>query len=871
MKRLIVTVVLLGICFYAGYATHNRAGEITYEQISDLTYRFTITTFTYTKSAANRAELTVEWGDNTTSVAPLAGPRVVLPNYYYHNTYEVEHTFPGPGTYKILVQDPNRNFGVKNIPNSVNTVFSIKTTMIISSWIGHNNTPELLNFPIDKAALNHVFIHNPSAYDPDGDSLSYKLTVCTGEDGKPIEGYNLPEASDSLVVDPVSGDLIWFTPVDTGVYNIAIDVEEWRKGVKIGNIVRDMQIDVYKTDNNPPENPPLIDYCVEAGEYIEFTVTSTDPDGDPVIHSMTGGPLDFSPDSATFDTDSTGFGFVTSTFRWQTSCDHVRKQPYRFVLKAEDVNNDISLVDLSNFTVKVLGKAPPNLEASPGSNTITLTWEPSPCDKAEGYNIYRRKGSSGFIPDSCENGVPDYTGYQLLDRVPGLNNTGYEDDNLGEGLIQGVEYCYLVTAYYVDGAESFASNEACNTLVPGLPAILNVSVEEVDENSGEIFLSWAMPRGIDTLAPEATGPYVYQILRKNTMDEEFQAIDSILTDNLEDTTYTDEMLNTVRFPYYYSVVLYNNTPGNRFIIGTNETASSLYLDVAASDNQIELSFKKRVPWLNTEYIVYRYNRSSMLFDSIGTTNENSYIDDKLVNGVEYTYQVVSKGWRPIGEIDYYNRNTSHINSGIPVDTVPPCPPRLTVEQLCDSLMNWLTWTNPNNSCTDDVVKYNIYYSPLYIDDLPLFDSTLSAEDTIYLHFPEETLAACYYVTAVDSFGNESAPSNRQCIDICVLYELPNVFSPNGDNINDMFTAKNLRGFVKNVDMNIYNRWGQLVFQTHDPYINWDGRHYQTGKILSSGVYYYICDVYEPRITGLEIRNMVGFIHVFSDRQGGHNE
>ncbi|MCK7540653.1 MAG: hypothetical protein MZV63_62060 [Marinilabiliales bacterium] len=44
----------------------------------------------------------------------------------------------------------------------------------------------LLNPPYDKAALGQVFIHNPAAFDPDGDSLSYKLTVCTKEDGKPI-------------------------------------------------------------------------------------------------------------------------------------------------------------------------------------------------------------------------------------------------------------------------------------------------------------------------------------------------------------------------------------------------------------------------------------------------------------------------------------------------------------------------------------------------------------------------------------------------------------------------------------------------------------------------------------------------------------
>jgi hypothetical protein len=166
-------------------ATHNRAGEITYVQLSDLTFEITITTFTYTLSFADRDQLEVEWGDNTKSIAPRVDI-LLLPNFYKRNIYKVTHTYPGPGIYRIVVQDPNRNFGVQNIPNSVNVVFSISTILTVNPSMGYNSTPVLLNPPYDKAALGYVFIHNPAAYDPDGDSLSYQLTVCTRDDGKPI-------------------------------------------------------------------------------------------------------------------------------------------------------------------------------------------------------------------------------------------------------------------------------------------------------------------------------------------------------------------------------------------------------------------------------------------------------------------------------------------------------------------------------------------------------------------------------------------------------------------------------------------------------------------------------------------------------------
>ena len=68
MKRLSALLLLLLNGLFLS-ATHNRAGEITYVQLSDLTYEITLTTFTYTKSLADRPQLDVNWGDNSISTA----------------------------------------------------------------------------------------------------------------------------------------------------------------------------------------------------------------------------------------------------------------------------------------------------------------------------------------------------------------------------------------------------------------------------------------------------------------------------------------------------------------------------------------------------------------------------------------------------------------------------------------------------------------------------------------------------------------------------------------------------------------------------------------------------------------------------------
>ena len=52
----------------------------------------------------------------------------------------------------------------------------------------------------------------------------------------------------------------------------------------------------------------------------------------------------------------------------------------------------------------------------------------------------------------------------------------------------------------------------------------------------------------------------------------------------------------------------------------------------------------------------------------------------------------------------------------------------------------------------------------------------------------------------------------------------------------------------NRDANL-NRWGQLVFETNDPSIMWDGRNLN-GEDLVEGVYYYTCLVFEQRVSGV---------------------
>jgi len=855
-------LVLVCFRFLNLSATHNRAGEITYVQLSDLTYEITITTYTYTLSFADRPNLDVEWGDNTTSTASRIS-MLTLPNFYRRNIYKINHTYPGPGVYKIVVQDPNRNAGVKNIPNSVNVVFSMSTILIVNPSMGSNSTPVLLNPPYDKAAYGYLFIHNPAAYDPDGDSLSYKLTVCTREDGIPIENYSLPPATNSIRVDSITGDLIWDAPADTGTFNIAMEIQEWRNGIKIGVVNRDMQIEVFTTDNKPPVNSPLSDYCIEVGDSINFLFFATDINNDVLSLKAISGVFSLSSCPAQFIKVDSIPGYASATFRWLPCHEAVRNQPYDVIFKSDDYGS-VKLSDIDNMKIKVLGPAPSIVNAIPEGKLIRLTWSDYGTDVIAGFSIYRREGASLFNPDSCTSGIPPSTGFLKVGYIAGSSTTSFTDSDNGQGLQFGKEYTYRIVAVYPNGTESKASNEITSTLVSGVPVIKNVSVRNTDAVNGSIFISWRKPDQLDTI-PNANGPYEYLIFRATGVDgETYEQIKSITSIDLNDTIFVDTLFNTQSTGYLYRIELWNDESGNRFLIGEPGYASSVFITINPGDRKTRFIVNRNVPWINTRYDFFRLNEVTSVYDSIGSTNQLTFTDDGLENGKQYCYYVRSVGGYLAENMPKDLINLSQINCSTPVDNEPPCPPVINVSSQCDSLYNLITWAIDDPICFDDIVGYYLYSKMTFEEDLELLTTINDKYIFSYRHYPGDIVSGCYAVSAFDANGNEGDKSVMVCIDSCNFYEIPNVFTPNGDDINDWLVAK-ASGLVEKIDFKMFNRSGLLLFRTEDPKINWDGTY--KGKIVSPGVYFYQCDVYERRITGLELFHLSGFVHVITEEGG----
>ncbi len=92
----------------------------------------------------------------------------------------------------------------------------------------------------------------------------------------------------------------------------------------------------------------------------------------------------------------------------------------------------------------------------------------------------------------------------------------------------------------------------------------------------------------------------------------------------------------------------------------------------------------------------------------------------------------------------------------------------------------------------------------------------------------------YCVTA----SNNNGCFDTDCVEIEVIGNstlyIPNTFTPNGDGVNDIFLVPCTN--VEKFHIVIFNRWGNLLFETNDINVGWDGKYY--GEEVSEGIYVY---------------------------------
>ena len=751
MMRKLMLILGMVFCFaFTARATHQRAAEITYTWLGGNAYEFTLTCYTYTPSPAGlqRDSLLVQWGDGNEEYIP----RVVMQNLgddYTLNVYKQIHNFSSSGSYIISMEDANRNFGVINVPNSVMVPMHIETELVINPFLGYNNSVQLLNAPVDKGCVGKLYLHNPSAYDPDGDSLSYKLINCKGLDGLDIPGYSFPEASHSFEMDPATGELRWENPLLQGEYNVAFMVEDWRHGVKVGSVIRDMQILISACSNNLPEIQCDDFYCLVAGEQLGFKISASDPDGNQVTLTASGAPFEVAVSPAVLNPE-TAIGLNPQMeFVWNTSYAHIRNTPYQVVIHAKDDDTPVSLTNVKTVTINVMAPKVQGLTAEVHGHDATLSWMPYPCPNAVALLVYRKAGCDGYEPDPCETGIRE--GYQLLTTLNNVAATSYTDLDLP----QGMAYEYRVLAQFPDGALSIVSDAACVMLKNDSPLMTHVTNDSIDLVSGHVVTCWAEPKEIDA---QYVAPFSYSLTRilNGETSVVYEGTDTTFLDASIDLSEANTLVYKVEM-----------RDAQQQLMGTSATASAVMLSANGFNEEANLSWSEAVPWLVDSTQVYKEEDGRFVYVATVTTME--YTDTDVESDETYRY---------------YVRTFGHY----------------TIEGVMHPLVNY------------------------------------SAIKTVRIGHEEPT----------EEFS----------------YTLPNVITPNGDGFNDVFEPK-VTGLslITGAKTVIFNRWGNILFDTDDPLIQWDGKSKQTKMDCPPGTYFYVTDITYVGVTGEESLHLQGSITI----------
>ncbi|MCB0687930.1 MAG: gliding motility-associated C-terminal domain-containing protein [Saprospiraceae bacterium] len=125
------------------------------------------------------------------------------------------------------------------------------------------------------------------------------------------------------------------------------------------------------------------------------------------------------------------------------------------------------------------------------------------------------------------------------------------------------------------------------------------------------------------------------------------------------------------------------------------------------------------------------------------------------------------------------------------------------------------------------------------------DAGRSLERDPRFTFPD---TGTYQVDLIAIHANGCKDTASALIDVLprVTYYMPNAFTPNGDGKNDFFIGTGYTDGMRDFELTIWSRWGELLFKTEDPGEGWDGTKQNTGEDLAVGVYVYQVKYTDPR-------------------------
>ncbi len=377
----VISIALIFGIHQQVYGTHAMGLDLTYERVGADSFLVTLAFYRDCAgvNAANSYNINVRsatCGYNFNESLPRVGTaQETTPVCASLTTQCSGGTFPGSEEYvyqKIIVLPAQcddwfisnriccRNNGITTINNPGSQSIYVETT-IDNTII--NNSPIFSNNPVPFVCSDQSYCFNNGAVDPDGDSLVYSLVTPrtnTGVGDTVTFNTGFTKSSPitsnpALSIDSSTGDICMFPTDSTEIGVMAILVEEYRNGVKIGSIMRDIQMRIIGCPNG--NTTPSVSGINGTNNYttkvcantnLTFSIFANDPDTGQTITMTWNGAIT----GATFNTSGNP---PTGVFSWTPTLADVRNQPHCFTVEVSDDNCPFNAAQTFSYCITVVG------------------------------------------------------------------------------------------------------------------------------------------------------------------------------------------------------------------------------------------------------------------------------------------------------------------------------------------------------------------------------------------------------------------------------------------------------------------------------------------------------------------------------------
>ncbi|REJ83554.1 MAG: T9SS C-terminal target domain-containing protein [Bacteroidetes bacterium] len=341
------------------YASHAAGGDLTYTYLGNNQYRITFTFYrdcfgisaptTKTVAIASAScgltvpSVTLTRDPNVVEITAACSTAVTTCNggnatgiqaYTYSGIVTLPALCPD---WRFSVLECCRNAAITTLQGPAG--YDLYNEAFVNNTTINNNSPTFSIPPIAFMCIGQENVFNHGAIDVDGDSLVYSFIPPRDAVNTPVTylpGYSIASpisSSTPVTIDPVTGD-IRLRPTATEVGVIAVLVLEYRNGVLIGSVMRDIQVYTTACSNTLPALSGINatnDFSISScGGAICFDIFSNDADpGDTLTMTWNNGIP-----AATFTV--TGSPIPTGHFCWTPQPSDARAQPYVFIVTIRD-------------------------------------------------------------------------------------------------------------------------------------------------------------------------------------------------------------------------------------------------------------------------------------------------------------------------------------------------------------------------------------------------------------------------------------------------------------------------------------------------------------------------------------------------------